>query len=432
MPRRAWMVLLMIAVLATGSSAWATATIGTIANTVVTRTNLTHSANVLWISQGDCLAGDQFTFPLQISYDYTETLEVWVSEGVDCSQASSRGVSGVAPTCGLVYSSSAPSAPTTNIVLSDAVLITGVSVSGRTQPTPTCAKPPNASAGPQPLSIYFLFVSAAGNTVDAQQVVTFIDFDMEGPAAPANINALTGDTLLKVSWDQNTYSSVAGYYVFCDPPPGPVYSLPNIAAAQSCPTSGIGTSSAALDVDGGVTDDSGAGDDAARATSDASVADDAGSTDDVSVGAVSTDDSGTATADAATTCQCSAALSTGDPTNADFFNRYKCGQANGYTSTSINVTGLQNGIPYSLAVASFDVIGNVGALSTPFCNGAQPLPIQGFTEAYRDSGGTPTSSYCSVRATGSKPSGAGAAAGMLALAFALRLARRARRRQQFN
>lgn len=72
-------------------------------------------------------------------------------------------------------------------------------------------------------------------------------------------------------------------------------------------------------------------------------------------------------------------------------DKYKCGTAD-KTSQRGNATGLENNVPYNIAVATTDTYRNIGVISTPGC--AIPQPVTGFFEAYRDAGGE-AGGFCS-------------------------------------
>jgi hypothetical protein len=306
MARVGFAVFLSAAVVSVASSTWATATMDPIPKEAVTRTTALHPSKVepMWIGKADCEAGDVFTFPVHISYDWTETLEVWVSESIDCTPTAARGLSGFAATCGLVYSDARPTTPVARISLSDAQLLTAIRVPGRDQPAADCASPPNAAQDAQTLGIYFMFQSAGGNCVDASQHVEFVQFLLTGPSPPANIASGAGDTTLRVTWDRTANSNVAGYYVFCDPP------LDAVTSSSVGPSPG-----------------------------------------------------------------CAAAFHGQEP-DAAFVSHYQCGQIDGPDATSADIRALQNGNPYAVSVAAFDVVGNIGPLSPAIC-GESTTPEKG-------------------------------------------------------
>jgi hypothetical protein len=77
--------------------------------------------------------------------------------------------------------------------------------------------------------------------------------------------------------------------------------------------------------------------------------------------------------------------------------KYSCGKDTGLSATSTTVTGLNNFQRYAVAVAAFDLVENIGALSTVQCD--TPQPVNGFDEAYRSAGGLAGgASFCSLSA----------------------------------
>jgi hypothetical protein len=88
---------------------------------------------------------------------------------------------------------------------------------------------------------------------------------------------------------------------------------------------------------------------------------------------------------------------------------YACGTKNAQgTSTFTTDSSLGNGVPYAVAVASEDDVGNVGVLSEIACG--IPKEVTGFYEAYRAAGGEAGGGFCSF---------APARRGALPLGFAL-------------
>jgi hypothetical protein len=98
----------------------------------------------------------------------------------------------------------------------------------------------------------------------------------------------------------------------------------------------------------------------------------------------------------------------------------------GVGSAAKTVTGLTNGVHYSVAVAAVDGSGNVGPQSSPEqC--ATPAPIDDFYKVYRLAGGTAGGGFCSLDAAGAPVDLTVLAVPAAATAFGL--ARRRRRRK---
>lgn len=105
----------------------------------------------------------------------------------------------------------------------------------------------------------------------------------------------------------------------------------------------------------------------------------------------------------------------------DPVEKYACGSMNAKgVSTFTTDSSLGNGVPYAVAVASEDDVGNVGKLSEIACG--IPKEVTGFYEAYRAAGGEAGGGFCTFA-----PARRGAAA--LTVALLLGFAAFARRRR---
>ena len=100
----------------------------------------------------------------------------------------------------------------------------------------------------------------------------------------------------------------------------------------------------------------------------------------------------------------------------------------GESNATYTITGLTNGVPYHVVVASVDNFGNVGPPSSPpAC--ATPAPVDDFWKIYRQDGGQAGGGFCALEAVGAPASTSVAFAGAGALvALGLRRRRRTRRR----
>jgi hypothetical protein len=96
---------------------------------------------------------------------------------------------------------------------------------------------------------------------------------------------------------------------------------------------------------------------------------------------------------------------------------YLAGEVDSNTATSIQLTGLTNGVKYKVAVASLDGSGNVGPLSSPLVCGVAGA-VNDFWQTYRDDGGS--SAGCALdSAGGDLQTGSVLGLGMFASAAAL-------------
>ncbi len=91
-----------------------------------------------------------------------------------------------------------------------------------------------------------------------------------------------------------------------------------------------------------------------------------------------------------------------------------------------NISGLENGKAYVVAVAAVDDVGNVGKLSELQC--ATPQPVNSILRAYECSGGLDKSGcgFCSVGGDRSSSTAALVSAGLFVFGFAVRRSRRPR------
>src|SRR5262249_3734924 len=64
---------------------------------------------------------------------------------------------------------------------------------------------------------------------------------------------------------------------------------------------------------------------------------------------------------------------------------YYCGESTAVAGSEIDVSGLDNGRTYAVAIAAVDKVGNVGKLSALEC--ASPAEATDFYESYRGRGG---------------------------------------------
>lgn len=343
------------------------------------------SQNPLWISKADCLANDQISFPLTVSNYGSYQLEVWAgSASDDCRTPEARR--GTTAVCWQVWKG-VPTSTGLNVIVStrDIVSRNKPSEGGPTGPgsgTVEDCEWTEATTAPQEVALYFMFVDA-GSEQQMGGAIWKTKFDLAGPTAPGKVSAGIGDTLLVLDWNESTDTDKAGYRFYCDPIPGKEGEQTNVET---------------FDLDASLDADLDAGD--AEAGGDAG--DDA-STDAAADGA--TDAAAEAAADAATNTGSSC------PTNVLVVNtapkeEYYCGSGSG---TSGKVSGLKNGVRYSVAVAAVDGVGNVGKLSNVTC--ATPSPVDDFFKVYRDAGGQAGGGFCTV--TG----GVGHGAGLAGLVF---------------
>jgi hypothetical protein len=267
-----------------------------------------------------------------------------------------------------------------------------------------------------------------------------INAKLFGPAAVSNVSAGSGDGLLTARWTPPSDTTILGFRIFCDPPPGREAELPRgsapvvdaqadvVTTRRVCPDSGTSTSSDAA-LDG--SDEAGDADlDGAATTSDASV--DSGCYEENvntpgSSGGGSTSGCSSSVLVArkatATTGGEGGTQSVGPPTSIP--DTYKCAEATGVNTGGANVTGVKNGVEYAIAVAAYDNYGNNGLLSGLACR--VPEQTDDFWDRYRSSGGGAGGAFCGCMTVGADPANAVVwlgAAGALCVTIGIRRRRR--------
>jgi hypothetical protein len=100
--------------------------------------------------------------------------------------------------------------------------------------------------------------------------------------------------------------------------------------------------------------------------------------------------------------------------------RYKAGEIDSVTATSLTLTGLTNGTTYHVGVTSIDGSGNVGPMSTLSCK--TPGAVNDFWQSYKDDGGS--AGGCALESGGNAQTGSVFGLGMFAAAAALLRRRR--------
>jgi hypothetical protein len=218
---------------------------------------------------------------------------------------------------------------------------------------------------PSTVTLYFLLVDSADDVPTGGTWAEYpLKFDMVAPDAPDSVSAGVGENTLVVSWEQPDDATDIGGYRFYCDPPP-----------------------AGADVgEGGATGSAGA--------------------------------TGTPSGE----CGSSILTAGSDPPAG-----YECGDTSG-TSTNGEAEGLENGLSYAVAVATFDNYDNVGVLSEVACG--TPAPVTGFFEAYRAAGGEAGGGYCAMHAGKSRTAAALFALALLGLVLRKRRSVRARPRDK--
>lgn len=323
-----------------------------------------------WINYDDCVQDDAFSWNVTLSGFSGSVLEVWVGQGEDCTNSEVRSDG----RCWKVFSKTSPtSSETVTIPVRDVVAKNGPGAGTQADCEST------DFAGGIDVAVYFMLI--AGDTVNTSttlQTATglVMRVDLQGPSAPGGVSAGIGENRLVVKWDPSEEDDVAGYRVYCDPPPGSTASAP-----ASQPMAADGGSDASAAGAGGA---SGAG---GLTSLDAGADGSAGAAG--SAGTAGAGTGGTGTGNAA----CPSALVSGARPD----NKYRCGSTDSPFSDSATASSLINGTTYAVAVAAVDTAGNSGPLSAVACG--TPQEVDDFFELYRRAGGNGGGGYCGISRT---------------------------------
>jgi hypothetical protein len=355
----------------------------------------------LWISRSDCIADDVFYFPVTLTSYAGSGLEVWAGESGDCSDVTQRSSS--ASTCWRVYTG-VPTSYVSNVPIrvQDIISQRTPSLDALAGTAADCDAAASSATSSVQVTLYFMLIQ--GTAMQGTGATWSTKFDLVGPAAPTGVGVGVGGTMLKVMWNSNADTDVAGYTFFCDPPPGVVPSNVTYFEAGNQASSG------------------GAGGAGGTAAADANASDAGGAVDTADASSATTVDGQT---NLGTSCNMSVHLVADQMPKSDIITIYQCGSA-GKNDTSLIIKGLFDYQTYAVAIASTDAVGNVGRLSTIECG--TPQPIVGFYEAYRAAGGTAGGDSCAMAPA--RPIGGSTPGWLIPLAGVelLSLVRRGRRR----
>ncbi|WP_438035779.1 hypothetical protein [Sorangium sp. So ce204] len=369
-------VALAAAALAGGArQAGATVTISSqVVRTKVTRPD---AQNPLWISHEDCVTGNDLELTLTLTNPTSsDSLEVWVTESTDCTQAENRQPGD--------YCKRLPVTPGVD----DTVVVTlpAKEIAKELLGANDCEVTSRGSTEAVKMIVYFLRLSSADDSEPEFATWEQTKVDLQGPKPPTNVQAHSGDGRILVDYTQNEADEVLGYYLYCDDGGQPSPDASGAGAAGG----GDGAAGAGGGAAGGGGGAAGAG--------------------------------GGTTSGGSSGCQSSLLVPGEIPDSAQ-----RCGSV-GRGSRGEATENIVNGRSYVVGVAAYDQVGNAGPLSAISC--ATATDVDGFFEQYRDAGGQAGGGFCSIEG----PVGAGrwAAAPLAAVAAgaALGLLRRSRRRRR--
>jgi hypothetical protein len=333
-------------------------------------------AQAYWISYADCRADDTFAFNVNISgAGDIGTLQVWASiTGADCSDANNRTTTATNPVpCYPVYYS----APQNVGSYSVSIRVQDIVDNERVSPeisighgTIANCDQPTTNGAAVGATLFFLLVQSgtgANNFTGAASKYT-TKYDLGGPPPPSGVSAGVGEGQLFVHWTASGNADLVGYTIYCaQAVPAPDAGS---AAAGAAGSSAVGGSTGTT---GG---DPGAGGGDTGGSADTGGASGAGGS------------GGQRVIDP--NCYAPDLVPGQVPTGLN-----PCGTGNGSTQSEGTAKGLQNDQPYAVAVAGYDLVGNVGPLSTLAC--ATPQLVDDFFDRYRAAGGQAGGGFCSIQ-----------------------------------
>ncbi len=329
--------------------------------------------------------------------------EIWLGEGVDCSIGTER--SGGTARCVFLRNF--------DTVANQDLSIGADEIANHFSNVSECVDSGNVTLGRE-ISLYFLVLTSASQDVGqenrfawpADEPNVTAKVDLLGPSPPTGLVALTGDESIIVGFSSNSDTDKQGYYVYAE----------RIDGADVVASSGAGGNGGSGGFGGG----GGSGGFGGSGGSGGGTA--GGGATDLTTSSTSTSASTTSssTGGAETnTCGGSVLIPDEFPPDDDVYNKGSTGK----TSTEVQAKGLENQIDYAVAVAAYDLVGNVGKLSEVVCG--TPLPVDDFFKKYRQAGGEAGGGFCNFNGTGGRfTSGALVALGLALSGLALR--RRAR------
>ena len=383
--------------------------------TIVTRDPALNIRNSLF-SFEDCTKDRRIRYQLAVTNtDPTLPLEVWVSQGQECSGFAKEGRGSPANVCWRGQREGIPNTAVANVVLRLQNIV--VQNTGLERASDFLEGTPDKCRGLNnlPFNIQFLFIR--GSSSEGTGASAAVTIDTVGPNAPINVQSGVGEQLLNVRWDLPAAATdVNAYAVYCDD--GTLDALPDDEDAGTptqVPTNDAGVDASAEGVtplqDTTSSSGSGAPDDTTTSSSTGGFG-----------GSIAR--RGTSTA-----CPDRVSLRAGVLPLPSW---RICGKGTGSTSNGVTVTrtglsddapALVNGQPYAIAVSATDTIGNPGPLSEVICN--TPVSTTDFFDAYKNAGGQ--AGGCSAAGDGVASAVPASAFGLLGLALVRGLQQRRKR-----
>lgn len=318
-----------------------------------------------YISAADCAENERFAFSFTGTFPNDVTLQVWVSEGADCTDPDERDSDGGCTRIKTI----------TNPDPLDAVELFAEEIADAHESIDGCTDSESVTT-PHQTEIWFMLMSGSQQDVPAGQYVQWTDtqVDLLGPSAPSIKSTSAADEAATINLED--IDSDDQYRAFCDP-------IVVSAGDGGGNASGGGTGSPQSKPQGGLTggggsggSSGGAGDGGASVggASDGGGGSSGGGTD--GGGGAGTGGSG----GGGTNPNCG----TGALVAGEFppIENACTGELNG---PGVSVTGLANDTVYAIGIAAVDELGNPGQLSEIVC--ISPIPVDDFFDNYRAAGG---------------------------------------------
>ncbi len=381
--------------------------------TIVTRDSTLNIRNSLF-SYEDCIKDRKIRYQLAVTNaDPTLPLEVWISQGQDCSGPSQNGRGGQVSACWRGQREGIPNTAVANVILRIQDIVALNTGPGRASDYIPGTADQCRGLNNLPFNIEFLFIRGSNSVgTGAKAAVTI---DTVGPNAPLNVQSGVGEGLINVRWNLPAATTdVSAYNVYCDD--GSLEDLPDATDAGADTPD---TPDASFDPDAGLFQVDASSPDGVRPLQDTTSSSGAsGATTSSSstggIGGGSVAKPGTSTA-----CPARYALREGELPLPSW---KVCGKGTGSTSNGVTITRmglsddaprLVNEQPYAIAVSATDNIGNPGPLSTVICN--TPVITTDFFDSYRAAGGA--AGGCNSAGEGVATAVPASGLGLLALAL---------------
>jgi hypothetical protein len=362
------------------------------------------------ISYTDCVK-DKWQIQIPVTVTTGSTPILYASETADCTNDVSRQDT---TACTPLTPTSAQSGVYTLTAKQIATTLDNVDKS-------TCIDSGSQTAVRSVALFFILPGTSTSGTVDAANYAKLtIQVDLLGPAAPTSVSVDATDGALSFNIPNLVDAETQGYYVFISPNPKPADEIDG--GGDSCPsgtggsggTGGSTTTTTATTATGGT---GGAGGATTTTTTTTAAA--------TTTTTTTTDGTG----GASSACAAGITLPCVDPARPSLNSSSRYDVKLSRTAKSTSIDGLSNGQSYTVAVAAYDAVNNIGPLSVIQCG--TPAPTDTFVKEYCKDGGSACIDGCGACRIGGDAGLAWPslfAAGAAAMALGMRRRRRGQHR----